>query len=114
MPAVASLSDAAAAIRSAASSVCARGFSQNTCDRGLGVEVVRPEVVEDVDLLDDVRPVGRVALEAQLVDGLGECRLVPSHQHVAFDRRSVREEHRQSGECVRVRLSHEPVADEAY
>jgi hypothetical protein len=78
------------------------------------VEVVRAEVVEDVDVLECVPPVGRRPREAEPVGGRLERPLVATYQDVALDRRGIGEEHRESGQGVGVRVAHEPVAEEAY
>ena len=83
-------------------------------DRGLGVERVRAEVVEQPDLRvgDDVLPVRRPALEAVAPRRLADGLLV-----AAGDRDQSRPKRRRPGhvpdlpEAVRVRLAHEGVPE---
>ena len=83
-------------------------------DRGLGVERVRAEVVEQPDLRvgDDVLPVRRPALEAVASRRLADGLLV-----AAGDRDQPRPKRRRPGhvpdlpEAVRVRLAHEGVPE---
>ena len=83
-------------------------------DRRLGVHDVRAAVVEEADrrVGDDVAPVGRPALVAVPVGGVGDRGLVP-----AGDGDEPRQERRRPGdmadvqEGARVRLAHERVAE---
>jgi len=75
------------------------------------VEVVRAEIVEHVDFLNHVFPVGRRVGEAELIGGLGEGILVATNERVAFDLGSLGEKHRQASKRVRVGSAHKPVAE---
>jgi hypothetical protein len=78
-------------------------------DRRLRVDVVRPEVVEGVHLVERRLPVGRRVREAEPLRGVRERSLVAPDERVAFDLGRVREEHRKSRQRVRVRPAHESI-----
>jgi hypothetical protein len=83
-------------------------------DRRRRVAVVRPQIVEDVDSVDHVPPVGRGRLEAQSVGRGRERGLLPAHEDRPLDVGGVGEEHRQPSEGVGVGPPHKSVAQHAH
>ncbi len=75
------------------------------------MDVVRAEVVEHVHLVDDVLPVGRGPVEAELVGRVGQRVLVAADEHVLVDVGRFGEEHGQAVQRVCVGLAHEAVAE---
>jgi len=54
-------------------------------DRRFAMDVVRPEVVEDVHLVDNVSPVRRYRVEAEPFGGVRQRRLVAADEDAPFD-----------------------------
>lgn len=81
-------------------------------DRRFDMERVRPEIEQDIDLVDDGLSRCSVPFESESIDRLRERVLIPADYHVALDAGCVGEETREFRQCGRVSLSPQPVAED--